>query len=154
LRGNPAKRLRGQRILLFKPSFGISTPWAYRQMAMEAPRHYLPSPQAEERLSWWLADPVPFSSLLFNNMEGVAFDKFVALPVMLRKLRAEFGVEARMSGSGSTCFAVIDGIAANLSNIPLQKTGAEAESDLVTQMKHLIRQGWGEGVFIQEASLV
>ncbi|MEO6992302.1 MAG: 4-(cytidine 5'-diphospho)-2-C-methyl-D-erythritol kinase [Lacunisphaera sp.] len=141
-----AKRLRGQKILLFKPGFGISTPWAYARMAAEAPAHYLHAPEAEQRLLRWMAGADPLSSLLFNNMEGVAFRKFVALPVMMGKLQAELGVAAHMSGSGSTCFALVGEDAA---------TGSlRGENALVTQMKRLIRQGWGEEVFLQETALI
>ena len=52
-----AARLRGRRVLIFKPAFGISTVWAYRRMAAEAPASYLPPAQAEARLAAWLDDP-------------------------------------------------------------------------------------------------
>ncbi len=140
------KRLRGRKILLFKPDFGISTPWAYGRMAAEAPAHYLPAPEAEKRLSQWMAGEDAVSSLLFNNMEGVAFRKFVALPVMLKKLQTELGVAARMSGSGSTCFALIgEGAAIDASR---------GENAFVTKMKHLLRESWGDTIFVQEAVLV
>ena len=79
-------------------------------------------------------------------MEEVAFRKFVALPVMLKKLQTELGVVARMSGSGSTCFALIGGGGGD--------AGSDAETTLVTQMKHLLRQSWGDAVFVQEAILI
>jgi len=146
LPGAAAKRIRGQKVLLFKPSFGISTPWAYGRMAAEAPAHYLAAPEAERRLSRWIAGHDSVSRLLFNNMEEVAFRKFVALPVMLKKLQTELGVVARMSGSGSTCFALIGGGGGD--------AGSDAETTLVTQMKHLLRQSWGDAVFVQEAILI
>ncbi len=146
LPGAAAKRLSGRKVLLFKPSFGISTPWAYGRMAAEAPAHYLPAPEAEQRLSRWMAGDGSVSSLLFNNMEGVAFRKFVALPVMVKKMEAELSVAARMSGSGSTCFALIGEGATS--------GGSSGENALVTQMKHLIRQCWGEEAFVQEAALI
>jgi 4-diphosphocytidyl-2-C-methyl-D-erythritol kinase len=149
-----AKRLRGQRVLLFKPGFAISTPWAYGRMAAEAPQHYLPAPQAEQKLADWLNAPVPASRLLFNNMEGVAFAKFIALPVLLGKLRAGFGVEVRMSGSGSACFALTDDPSAGRASSPPTDAGGARAPELVTQMKQLIRQSWGESIFVQEACLI
>ena len=148
-----ARSLGGRRMLLFKPSFCINTPWAYGRMAAEAPRHYLPGPAAEDRLGKWLSAPASLSQLLFNNMETVAFEKFIALPVLLEQLRRAFGVEGRMSGSGSTCFVVLD-------DQPVAATHGDAsepagdESELVTQMTHLIRQCWGDHVFLQQASLI
>ncbi|HEY4248923.1 MAG TPA: 4-(cytidine 5'-diphospho)-2-C-methyl-D-erythritol kinase [Lacunisphaera sp.] len=142
-----AKRLRGQKVLLFKPDFGISTPWAYSRMAAEAPAHYLSALEAEKRVSQWMGGEETISRLLFNNMEDVAFPKFVALPVMLKKLQAELGVAVRMSGSGSTCFALIG-------EGPTTTVGPGSQDALVTQMKHLIRQGWGEKAFVQEVALI
>jgi 4-diphosphocytidyl-2-C-methyl-D-erythritol kinase len=131
------ERLRGQRVLLFKPSFGISTPWAYARMASGNPRYYLAETKAEARLANWLAGSAPVAGLLFNNMQEVAFDKFVALPVLLATLRQEFGVAVQMSGSGSACFALLDGVA----------------PEVVTQMKQRICQCWGASVFVQETRI-
>jgi 4-diphosphocytidyl-2-C-methyl-D-erythritol kinase len=129
-----AARIRGRRVLLFKPGFGISTPWAYGRMAA-GPGRYLPPPAAEAQLSAWLQGDAPVEELLFNNMEGVAFEKFVALPVLLEKLRRDFGVAARMSGSGSACFALL------------------AEGQAVAPLADAIRTAWGSGAFVQEARL-
>ncbi len=151
-----AKRLRGQRVLVFKPGFGISTPWAYGRMAAEAPQHYLPAPEAEGKLAAWLnaVPPAPAARLLFNNMEGVAFDKFIALPVLLAKLRAEFGVAVQMSGSGSACFALLGEPAREAIGPPGGNAVEGVAVDLVTRMKHVIRQSWGESVFLQETRLI
>jgi 4-diphosphocytidyl-2-C-methyl-D-erythritol kinase len=135
LPASAAARLRGRRVLLFKPSFGISTPWAYGRMAAEAPAHYQPAAEAEARLGAWLRGSEPAEGLLANNMEGVAFAKFIALPVLLAKLQREFGVTARMSGSGSACFAVL-------------------RDDCATApLVAAIRAAWGPRCFVQEARL-
>lgn len=128
-----AARLSGRRVLLFKPEFGISTPWAYRQMAAGAPASYLPEEQAEALLAGWLADRrQPLERLLFNNMEGVAFRKYLALPALLAELRTTFDLEPRMSGSGSCCFSLLpDGLD-------------------MAPVRAMIRKAWGETAFIQE----
>jgi 4-diphosphocytidyl-2-C-methyl-D-erythritol kinase len=101
-------RLSGRQVLVFKPSFGIATAWAYRQMVAGAPDSYLPAAEAENRLARWLESPeAPAEQLLFNNMERPAFEKFIALPVLLGQLRREFGVAAGMSGSGSACYVLL-----------------------------------------------
>ena len=100
-----AARLRGRRILVFKPSFAISTPWAYARLA-EDPSNYLPAGKAEERLAAWVSSAQgEAGSLLFNSMEKAAFSKFPSLPLLLESVRQRFGVAAGMSGSGSACFA-------------------------------------------------
>ncbi|MCC5022004.1 MAG: 4-(cytidine 5'-diphospho)-2-C-methyl-D-erythritol kinase [Candidatus Synoicihabitans palmerolidicus] len=101
---NARRRLVGRRVLVFKPAFGISTVWAYR--ALTAAREgYLPTEQAEKRLSDWVDDEEAEAEKLgFNSMEREAFRKYGALPVMLKWLWEEHRLQARMSGSGSACY--------------------------------------------------
>jgi 4-diphosphocytidyl-2-C-methyl-D-erythritol kinase len=141
-------RLRGRRILIFKPAFGISTPWAYGQMvarskalgkqpstSAEKPPVYLPSAEAEARLGAWSQGTGPAEGLLYNNMEAVAFTKFVALPTLLELLRVRFGLAARMSGSGSACFALL------------------GEGAPVAEITATIREAWGPSVFVTETRI-
>jgi len=127
-----AARLRGRRVLLFKPSFGISTPWAYQRMVARG-GDYLPPAEAEARLAAWIESPAPAEDLAFNNMESAVFEKYVALPALLGKLRAEFGVAVRMSGSGSACYALL------------------GDNQVATPLIARIRECWGAGAFVQEA---
>jgi 4-diphosphocytidyl-2-C-methyl-D-erythritol kinase len=127
-----AARLRGTEVLLFKPSFGISTPWAYQRMAARG-GDYLAAAEAGSRLDGWLDGESPVADLLFNNMEPAAFEKYVALPVLLEKLRTEFGVATGMSGSGSACYALLG--------------DDQVAAPLVAQ----IRACWGAGAFVQDA---
>ena len=131
-----AGRLRGRRLLVFKPAIGIATVWAYGQMAKSAPGSYLPSGDAEARLRGWLGNPAARAEeLLFNNMEAAAFAKYLTLPVMLARLRKEFGVAAGMSGSGSACFALLE------------------EKDSNEPLVARIREGWGDEVFVIETRI-
>jgi 4-diphosphocytidyl-2-C-methyl-D-erythritol kinase len=127
-------RLRGRRVLLFKPSFGISTPWAYGRMIARG-TDYLPAAEAEARLARWLTGDAPAEKLLFNNMEPAAFDKYPALPVLQQKLQSEFGVAVAMSGSGSACFALLP------------------EGAAPAPMLARIRECWGAEIFGQEGRL-
>jgi 4-diphosphocytidyl-2-C-methyl-D-erythritol kinase len=130
-----AARLRGRRVLVFKPAFGIPTPWAYRQLAA-APAEYRPAAAAEAQLAAWIDDTnAPLEDLLFNNMEGPVFAKYLALPVLLAQLRAKFGLAARMSGSGSACFAPV---------------GKDTD---VGPILTAIRDAWGPSAFAIEATL-
>ncbi|HEX2101367.1 MAG TPA: hypothetical protein VHF69_11915, partial [Candidatus Synoicihabitans sp.] len=45
---------RGQRVLIFKPAFGIDTVWAYRELAAQAPAGYLTAAAAEAKLAAWI----------------------------------------------------------------------------------------------------
>jgi 4-diphosphocytidyl-2-C-methyl-D-erythritol kinase len=101
-----SRRVRGRRVLVFKPAFAIPTPWAYARLAASG-RDYVAAPGAEARLASWVAGGAAAEDLLFNSMERPAFAKFAALPVLLDAIRARFGVAAGMSGSGSACFALL-----------------------------------------------
>lgn len=126
-----AQRVAGRRVAIFKPSFGISTPWAYRQMAAAAPRSYLEPQAAEARLSEWLDDPfLPLERLQYNNMERAAFLKFPALPALLDRLR-RLGIAAGMTGSGSACFALLPG----------------PDPALESRVGALAKEAWGPGTF-------
>ncbi len=135
LSSNAATRLRGRRMLIFKPGFAIATPWAYRAMAAQ-PATYLPAKEAEAKLAAWLGDErATAEGILFNNMEHVAFAKFVALPTLLDQLQADFGLAPRMSGSGSACFALLP-------------DGAP-----VVEITRAIRAAWGEAAFVIETAI-
>jgi 4-diphosphocytidyl-2-C-methyl-D-erythritol kinase len=131
---DPVARLRGRRVLLFKPSFGISTPWAYQRMVARG-RDYLPMAEAENRLWGWLGGAGPAEGLLFNNMEPAAFEKYIALPLLLEKLRGECGVVARMSGSGSACYALL------------------GDDQVADPLVVRIRACWGAGAFVRESRI-
>ena len=131
-----SRRLRGRRVLIFKPGFGISTPWAYGRLAAAAPRSYLPVAEAETRLAAWISAPAaPAEAIGYNNMEPPAFAKFVALPVLVEQLRREFGVAPRMSGSGSACFLLL-----------------KEETD-AGRLTATIREAWGASAFVVEARI-
>jgi 4-diphosphocytidyl-2-C-methyl-D-erythritol kinase len=129
-------RLRGRRLLVFKPAFGIATAWAYGKMIKAAPGSYLASGDAEARLVGWMNDPAAEAeALLFNNMEAPAFAKYVALPVLLAWLGDEFGVAAGMSGSGSACYVLLK----NDTPVPA--------------MRARIREALGDEVFVEETRI-
>lgn len=129
-----ATRLRGRRVLVFKPSFGIATPWAYGRMVARG-SDYLPAAQAETKLAAWIASAAPAEELLGNNMEPAAFEKFIALPVLLTQLQAEFGLAPRMSGSGSACFALL------------------GDNQATAPITARIRTAWGEAATIVETRI-
>jgi 4-diphosphocytidyl-2-C-methyl-D-erythritol kinase len=126
-------RIRGMRVLLFKPGFAIPTPWAFSRLAAEAPRGYIQSARAESMLAAWVEKAgAPVDGLLFNSMERPAFAKFAALPVLLERLRARFGISPRMSGSGSACFALLH------------------ENEHTGPIESTIREAWGPSAFVTE----
>lgn len=138
-----ARRLRGQRVLVFKPAFGVATIWAYRRMAEMAAqrpadpaRVYLAAVAAEDRLARWMNDATaPIEALLFNNLEQPVFAKHLALPTLLEQLRDRYDLTAHMTGSGSACFAFL------------------SENAPIPAILGTIRAAWGASAFVAETSL-
>ncbi len=138
LRELAATRLRGRRVLIFKPGFAVATPWAYAQLAARSRGGYRPGAEAEARLSNYLyavSEGAPGDEQLFNDLERDVFAKFVALPVLLEQLRKQFGLAPRMSGSGSACFA----------SLP--------EGAPVAAIMAAVRAAWGGSAFVIETKL-
>lgn len=128
--------IRGRRLLIFKPGFGVATPWAYARLAAMPHGGCLAAAEAEARLAAWCGDPdAPLDQLLFNALEAPVFASFLALPALLERLVAQFGIRARMSGSGSACFALMP---------------ADADGAAVVEA---IRDAWGPTAFVVEARL-
>jgi 4-diphosphocytidyl-2-C-methyl-D-erythritol kinase len=145
-------RIRGRRLLVFKPEFGVGTPWAYAQLAALAAEQakagssaqlramadrafaYLPAAQAEARLAAWLAN----LRIPAEGLEQVVFAKYLALPSLLGRLRADFGLTTGMSGSGSACFALLP---ENL--VP----------ECVDAIMAAIRKAWGPAALVVETRL-
>ena len=122
--------------MVFKPAFGIATPWAYGRLASGAPGSYMPMAEAEARLAAWIGNgEARAEDLLFNSMERVAFAKFIALPTLLEQLRREFALEPRMSGSGSACFAFL------------------SDDAPVATIAKAVREAWGDTSFIVETRI-
>ena len=86
-------------LVLLKPSFGVSTPDAYRRWA--GSRELPGIPYGEQEVD---------GHVLVNDLERPVFEKHLFLAEMKRWLLERPGVRgAMMSGSGSTMFAVMEG---------------------------------------------
>jgi len=84
-------------LLLIKPAFGVSTPWAYQRWrdSLEIPG----VPYAPQAFPW---------GSLVNDLERPVFEKHLFLATLKRWLLAQPETAgALMSGSGSTSFAVL-----------------------------------------------
>jgi 4-diphosphocytidyl-2-C-methyl-D-erythritol kinase len=107
--GRPAKaRGRGEQLeavefkhriplLLIKPPFPVSTPWAYQRWRNS--REIPGIPYSPQELVW---------GELFNDLERPVFDKYLFLATLKKWLLNQSECTgALMSGSGSTVFAVL-----------------------------------------------
>lgn len=98
----PDPGLSGLYLVLLKPTFGVSTPQAYKSWAGSRPLEGLS--YAPQRVG---------SVELVNDLERPVFEKYLFLAEMKMWLLNRPGVlAAMMSGSGSTMFALVDSEAA------------------------------------------
>lgn len=99
--------LSGRAFLLIHPGFGISTAWAYQNLA-RFPSALNGIPGRAAKLASLLAAPdlAAASREFYNSLEAPALDKFPVLALFQEFLRANGAEIALMSGSGSTTFAI------------------------------------------------
>jgi 4-diphosphocytidyl-2-C-methyl-D-erythritol kinase len=105
--------LRGAAFLLIHPGFGISTAWAYQNLA-RFPAALNGKPGRAQQLIARLqtADLQTAGSEFYNSLEAPALEKYPLLALFQEFLRANGAAATLMSGSGSTTFAVASGPAA------------------------------------------
>lgn len=105
--------MRGAAILLIHPGFGISTPWAYQNLA-RFPSALNGAPGRAQKLISLLqsTDLRVAAREFYNSLEAPALEKYPLLALFQDFLRDNGAAGTLMSGSGSTTFAVSENIAA------------------------------------------
>ena len=103
--------LRGRVFLLIHPGFGISTPWAYQNLArFPAALNGKPG-RAKNLIAKLRGNNWPgVADAFYNSLEAPAFDKFPVLALYQEFLRENGALAALMSGSGSTTFAIVESV--------------------------------------------
>ena len=105
--------LRGRAFLLIHPGFGISTPWAYQNLARFPAALNGPRGRAQKLVSLLQAgDGRAAGGEFYNSLEAPALGKYPVLALFQEFLRANGALAALMSGSGSTTFAIVETVAA------------------------------------------
>lgn len=103
----PFAALKGLAILLVYPGFGVSTAWAYQNLARYPEALQGRPGRAQELINLLqtrtIAEAAP---AFYNSLEAPVLPKYPLLAVLQEFLRAEGALAAMMSGSGSTTFAV------------------------------------------------
>jgi len=106
----PFPQFHGMHIILIHPGFGVSTAWAYKNLA-RFPRDLNGIRGRAERLVYSLQS-APIESALpdfYNSLEAPVLEKYPLLAIFQEWLRENGAVAAMMSGSGSTTFALARG---------------------------------------------
>jgi 4-diphosphocytidyl-2-C-methyl-D-erythritol kinase len=104
---NDFSALRGASFFLIHPGFGISTPWAYRELA-RFPTALNGTPGRAQKLISQLQgrDLVAAGREFYNSLEAPALAKYPVLTLYQEFLREHGAAATLMSGSGSTTFAI------------------------------------------------
>jgi len=107
---SPFKALEESWVVLVKPDFGISTPWAYKALA-DFPEHRNGTKDRVRNFvkvlqNHTLSDAAP---CFFNSLEAPVFKEYPILQEYQNFLTENGASVALMSGSGSTTFALIEG---------------------------------------------
>jgi 4-diphosphocytidyl-2-C-methyl-D-erythritol kinase len=105
--------LNGKAFLLIHPGFGISTPWAYQNLARFPEALNGKKGRAQKLISLLkTTDLKTAAAEFYNSLEAPALEKFPILGLFQEFLRANGALAALMSGSGSTTFAIVENISA------------------------------------------
>ena len=123
----PFELLRGTAVLLIRPGFGVSTAWAYRELA-RYPEALQGLPGRADKLVQLLQanDLEAAGRALLNSLETPVFQKYPLLALLKDHLLEQGAVAALMSGSGSTTFAIAPSVASadHLRERVLERFGA------------------------------
>ena len=103
----PFDSLAGHSVLLIYPGFGVSTAWAYAELA-KSPDLLNGVPGRARSLIDRLRndDLETAASGFYNSLEAPVLRKYPVLAEYQQFLRARFAAAALMSGSGSSTFAI------------------------------------------------
>jgi len=103
----PFPALRGAAFLLIHPGFGISTAWAYKELA-RFPAALNGIPGRAQKLVEILqtTDLATVGAAFYNSLEAPALEKYPLLALYQDFLRNEGAPAVLMSGSGSTTFVI------------------------------------------------
>jgi 4-diphosphocytidyl-2-C-methyl-D-erythritol kinase len=105
--------LRGKAFFLVHPGFGISTPWAYQNLARFPLALNGQKGRAQALIAALQSPDLRTAAIgFYNSLEAPALEKFPILALYQEFLREHGALAALMSGSGSTTFAIADNVSA------------------------------------------
>ncbi len=106
-------KLRGTAILLFRPGFGVATPWAFKQLAQFPDYLYGKRGRVAEAVAAFTGTELADASRqMFNSLEAPVMSKYPILAAYQDALRELGAAGTLMSGSGSTTFALFSKLGA------------------------------------------
>ena len=130
-----SQELCGQKVLLFRPGIGLSTADVYADLACK--KSYSEKGWAHKLVKSWEVGDLAIEKFLHNDLETPVFAKHRYFLPLFEQIKQEFGIEPRLSGSGSCCFALLP-----------------AGFDQISSIKDMIFKAWGNDVFLQNAEII
>ncbi len=104
----PFPALRECRVVLVHPGFGVSTAWAYGQLARHPEALHGQAGRAEALVQQLQSEDWPASGAgFYNSLEAPALKKYPILQLYQDFFREQGALATLMSGSGSTTFAIV-----------------------------------------------
>ena len=97
--------LSGLKLVLFRPEYGISTPWAFRYFKKK-PENFLTREKAGDLLRKFEEPLFSIGDILYNTLEIAVFSKYIPMKLLIEHLRKNENIPTLMSGSGSTAFSI------------------------------------------------
>ena len=94
--------LNRQRIFIFQPPIGFSTPLLYKRFSEKS--SYSEDSWASNRIRSWSKGTIPTIQFLYNDFESVILNKYLFLSPLFKLMEKVHGLSFRVSGSGSCCF--------------------------------------------------
>lgn len=99
--------LKGCALLLFRPGFGVATPWAFQHLAHFPDLQNGKPGKVARAVAAFSGNDLQFAvGHLFNSLEGPVLSKYPVLGIYQEALRNMCAIGTLMSGSGSTTFAL------------------------------------------------
>ncbi len=130
-----SQQISGQRVLLFRPDIGFSTADVYATLASK--KSYSSKDWAQESVKSWENGNLPIEEILHNDLEIPVFEKHRYFLPLFEQIKQQHGIQPRLSGSGSCCFALLP-----------------SGFDQISHLKDLILKAWGDKVFLQTCEII
>ncbi len=103
--GAKKKELDGQRIFLFRPPMGFSTPLIYDELSKR--KLFSDSKWAKQNVENWESGLLDTAQFFHNDFESFILKKFLFLSPLFEELKKRFELSFQVSGSGSCCFSFV-----------------------------------------------
>jgi 4-diphosphocytidyl-2-C-methyl-D-erythritol kinase len=109
----PFTPLSGVGLFLFHPGFGVSTPWAFKELAnFPEARNGQPGRARDAANVFSRGGPAAMGGVLYNGLEAPVLRKFPILSLYREFLRDQGAFGTLMCGSGSTTFGLFPSLRA------------------------------------------